>query len=505
MTKSGYVISHLSAVLLLIVIFIVSIIYFCDGILISSLAQVFSKYHSYSRNAFSEIDGGNSEEQVPSILPTIQTKVEVEGIVSKAPVPTASVFNTSLYTNYAIQNISLPSFVSGVSWNDLSKRYKAKTSKLSVKSNVRNHLMPIKFGWSYLEDITLKLRLNEIKLHRPIPISGETHLVDCTITGIQTNETISQPMLLSSVNKGKKVFSIPQNNWYDQVAILSTRGFSNIYHNAEWIMNFVHFAACSTELPLFDAFIVINPTHDDRFSSTTPWNNQFFLSILSIFPSSRKPLYIPRRSLSRGTLIHIHRAMLISITTPLFDLFRSYTETIYVKKVVYKYVGVSETTTSPLKLVGLLILREGRTRQIINKNELLQMLEECLGDSVSFSTQFFGGISFKDQVKVMSRTDLVFGMHGAAFVNIMFMRPRSGFIEFFSPTSQIPYYQNMAKHCDLISEGISKVTADKSRKMPKDHRNLNIIVDLPYAKTVFSSVVAEVKKQKYALVKTNVL
>ena len=52
------------------------------------------------------------------------------------------------------------------------------------------------------------------------------------------------------------------------------------------------------------------------------------------------------------------------------------------KKVVYKYVGVSETTTSPLKLVGLLILREGRTRQIINKNELLQMLEECLGDSV---------------------------------------------------------------------------------------------------------------------------
>ena len=85
---------------------------------------MFSKYHSYSRNAFSEVDGGNSEEQVPSILPTIQTKVEVEGIVSKAPVPTASVFNTSLYTNYAIQNISLPSFVSGVSWNDLSKRYK---------------------------------------------------------------------------------------------------------------------------------------------------------------------------------------------------------------------------------------------------------------------------------------------------------------------------------------------------------------------------------------------
>ena len=76
--------------------------------------------------------------------------------------------------------------------------------------------------------------------------------------------------------------------------------------------------------------------------------------------------------------------MLISITTPLFDVFRSYAETIYVKKVVYKYVGVSETTTTPQKLAGLLILREGKMRQIMNKDELLQMLEECLGDSVSF-------------------------------------------------------------------------------------------------------------------------
>ena len=54
------------------------------------------------------------------------------------------------------------------------------------------------------------------------------------------------------------------------------------------------------------------------------------------------------------------------------------------KKVVYKYVGVSETTTTPQKLAGLLILREGKMRQIMNKDELLQMLEECLGDSVSF-------------------------------------------------------------------------------------------------------------------------
>lgn len=75
--------------------------------------------------------------------------------------------------------------------------------------------------------------------------------------------------------------------------------------------------------------------------------------------------------------------MLIAITTPLFDVFRSYTETIYVKKVVYKYVGVSETVTIPTKLKGLFIMREGKTRQILNQKEFLQMLEERLGDSVS--------------------------------------------------------------------------------------------------------------------------
>ena len=76
--------------------------------------------------------------------------------------------------------------------------------------------------------------------------------------------------------------------------------------------------------------------------------------------------------------------MLISITTPLFDLFRSYVETIYVKKVVYKYVGVRETTTEPRKLMGLLILREGKMRQIVNKDDLLQVLKDSLGDIVCF-------------------------------------------------------------------------------------------------------------------------
>ena len=45
---------------------------------------------------------------------------------------------------------------------------------------------------------------------------------------------------------------------YDKIAILSTRGFANIYHNTEWIMNFVHFAVSSDELPLVVIFVLFH-------------------------------------------------------------------------------------------------------------------------------------------------------------------------------------------------------------------------------------------------------
>lgn len=38
--------------------------------------------------------------------------------------------------------------------------------------------------------------------------------------------------------------------WYDKVAIISTRGYTNIYHNAEWIANFYHIVTNIEKFPL---------------------------------------------------------------------------------------------------------------------------------------------------------------------------------------------------------------------------------------------------------------
>ena len=86
--------------------------------------QVLSKHRSYSGTIFTGIGRWDSEEQVETLPPSIQSKLKMEGTDFLTSVPTVSVSNMSLYTNYAIQSVSLPSFESSVSWDDLSKNYK---------------------------------------------------------------------------------------------------------------------------------------------------------------------------------------------------------------------------------------------------------------------------------------------------------------------------------------------------------------------------------------------
>lgn len=45
-------------------------------------------------------------------------------------------------------------------------------SKVPLKMNIQDYLMPIKYGWRYLEDITLKLKPNRIIMHRSSSIPG---------------------------------------------------------------------------------------------------------------------------------------------------------------------------------------------------------------------------------------------------------------------------------------------------------------------------------------------
>ena len=114
--------------------------------------------------------------------------------------------------------------------------------------------------------------------------------------------------------------------------------------------------------------------------------------------------------------------------------------------------------------------------------------------------RFFKNMSFEDQVRLMSTLDIVMGMHGAAFVNIIFMRPRSGFMEFFSPVAHILYYENMAAKTDLIYVPIWQNKVVKSEKTISDGRNKNILIHVDTVMKRFETLVRDVSEQKYFVV-----
>ena len=99
----------------------------------------------------------------------------------------------------------------------------------------------------------------------------------------------------------------------------------------------------------------------------------------------------------------------------------------------------------------------------------------------------------------MSETDVLCGMHGAGFVNSMFLRPRSGFVEFFAPTAVIPYYQNLAHKAGYIYKPMVRTKADL-RNIPRDKRNMNVFLQVNLTVNVIAGVIRNVWAQKYAIV-----
>ena len=100
----------------------------------------------------------------------------------------------------------------------------------------------------------------------------------------------------------------------------------------------------------------------------------------------------------------------------------------------------------------------------------------------------------------MKETDIIIGVHGAAFVNIMFMMPFSGFIEFKSPGARLMYYTMMARKTQLIYREMWKTKVDFSGKLPRDKRNCNLIADIKEVVDSVREIAQNVKKEKYRIV-----
>ena len=192
--------------------------------------------------------------------------------------------------------------------------------------------------------------------------------------------------------------------------------------------------------------------------------------------------------------------MFFFINTPILDMFISDVEPLLAKKIAYRYYNLSELITKPSKLKMLYIARQGEWRQILNEKEMIGNITTKCRDVVEFEKTHFDHKSHRSQILSMRSTDILFGYHGAAFVNIMFMMPYSGFIEVFSPISRPRYYDMMAIRTQLAYRCLTRNTFDRSKKRPRDGRNLNIFVDVNMVVEYVNQLAEIVSNQKYKIV-----
>ena len=107
---------------------------------------------------------------------------------------------------------------------------------------------------------------------------------------------------------------------------MSTRGYVNIYHNAEWITNYYHIATNIEKFPLVNLesffFLVLCfyycQSYTYKGDPRSKWVLSYINETLSMFPPEIRPFYVPYSSfLEQHDHIWFRRAVFVFIS---FDI-----------------------------------------------------------------------------------------------------------------------------------------------------------------------------------------
>ena len=196
--------------------------------------------------------------------------------------------------------------------------------------------------------------------------------------------------------------------------------------------------------------------------------------------------------------------MFITITTVINNCLTSYEQSLYVRKYVYEYCQIHSNLPTHTKLNVLYLAREGNTRQIVNEKAILTSLTN-LSPTISIDKVYFAPLSFTQQVNYMVRTDIVFGVHGAGFVNILFLLPNSGVLELFPRRYTKEHYHNMANKAKLFyrcikNNPIKEETDPKLiQRIRSFSRDGNIIVNENLVYSLLKELIHDVRVNKYKM------
>jgi len=88
------------------------------------------------------------------------------------------------------------------------------------------------------------------------------------------------------------------------------------------------------------------------------------------------------------------------------------------------------------------MIKRKKNRLLLNEKELLEEMSRREGARVS--GYCFEDLDFAEQVRIISESDILIGMHGAGMAHLFFLRPGSTLIEIFPYKFRKSVYQNFA-------------------------------------------------------------
>lgn len=182
--------------------------------------------------------------------------------------------------------------------------------------------------------------------------------------------------------------------------------------------------------------------------------------------------------------------------TPHDNTFKNYLESTWVMKSAYRYLNLNSCISKP-KSLKLVYIQRTKTRQIVNEKDVLNVLRKEIGlEVIAVRLENMKAVS---QVKLFSEADIAFGVHGAGFVNTVWMMPYSGLFEIMNPQYYREYYINIAFVKRLFYNGFRNVTVSQRFKISYT-RDYDVTVDM-YSFVLFMRImVANILTTKYALV-----
>ena len=177
-------------------------------------------------------------------------------------------------------------------------------------------------------------------------------------------------------------------------------------------------------------------------------------------------------------------------------IFMNDLEATWVMKSAYRYLNLNSCISKP-KSWKLVYIQRNRTRQIVNEKDVLNVMSKEMGLEVKvIRLEKLKAIS---QVKLFSEADIAFGVHGAGFVNTMWMMPYSGLFEIMNPHYYFDCYMYIALLRKLFYTNYRNITAS-TRFNFRRARDFDVTVDIESMLIFMRVMITNILTTKYALV-----